>query len=71
MRILITGAAGFISSGLIGYLNENHPDLEIIVVDKFNIEKKTCNLEGKKIFQFIERDKLFTGDKMLFLEWNL
>jgi ADP-L-glycero-D-manno-heptose 6-epimerase len=66
MRILITGAAGFISSGLIGYLNENNPDLEIIVVDKFNIEKKICNLEGKKIFQFIERDKLFTGDKNAF-----
>lgn len=66
MRVLITGAAGFISSGLIGYLNQNYPDLKIIAVDKFNIENKAKNLEGKKIFQFIERDELFSGSNFDF-----
>jgi ADP-L-glycero-D-manno-heptose 6-epimerase len=66
MRVLITGAAGFISSGLIGYLNQNYPDLKIIAVDKFNIENKAKNLEGKKIFQFIERDELFSSSNFDF-----
>ncbi|MGE5355078.1 MAG: ADP-glyceromanno-heptose 6-epimerase [Deltaproteobacteria bacterium] len=60
MTLVITGAAGFISSGFIGYLNEKYPYLKIIAVDKFNNERKKKNLERKLIYSFIDRDELFT-----------
>ncbi|MBK7093817.1 MAG: ADP-glyceromanno-heptose 6-epimerase [Saprospiraceae bacterium] len=59
MSVIVTGAAGFISSGLITYLNEKYPNTNIIAVDKFNIEKKMKNLERKVISRFIDRDELF------------
>jgi ADP-L-glycero-D-manno-heptose 6-epimerase len=66
MKVIITGAAGFISSGLIGYFSEKYPEINIIAVDKFNIEKKNKNLERKIISQFIDRDHLFTDGKIDF-----
>lgn len=48
MSVIVTGAAGFISSGLITYLNEKYPNTNIIAVDKFNIEKDEKS--GKKSY---------------------
>ncbi|MFY7668626.1 MAG: ADP-glyceromanno-heptose 6-epimerase [Crocinitomicaceae bacterium] len=52
--IIVTGAAGFIASYLVGYLNENgHEDL--ILVDDFSREDKHPNLTDKKYIQKIDR----------------
>lgn len=56
--IVITGAAGFIGSYLIGKLNKaGYKDL--ILVDKFDEPWKEINLRHKKFRTFIERDNFF------------
>jgi ADP-L-glycero-D-manno-heptose 6-epimerase len=46
--IVVTGAAGFISSCLVSELNNNgHAD--IVVVDEFSRVDKNINLEGKMV----------------------
>lgn len=53
--IIVTGAAGFIGSCLVGKLNrEGFTDL--ILVDDFSNTEKNKNLEGKKYSQKIHRD---------------
>jgi ADP-L-glycero-D-manno-heptose 6-epimerase len=55
--IIVTGAAGFIGSALVGKLNlENFND--VVAVDDFTTEKE-ANLEGKKLTAKIHRDKFF------------
>jgi ADP-L-glycero-D-manno-heptose 6-epimerase len=66
MSIIVTGAAGFISSGLITFLNEKYQNAKIIAVDKFNSEKKMKNLERKVISRFIDRDELFNPSEFDF-----
>ena len=69
--IVVTGAAGFIGSCLVGKLNQegfNH----IVVVDKFDSEEKNKNLEDKRILDSIDRDDFFTwldsvGEKVEFI----
>lgn len=56
--IVITGAAGFIGSCLVGYLNRKGYH-NIIIVDYFSDENKKQNYEDKKIIARIERDELF------------
>ncbi len=56
--IVVTGAAGFIGSCLIGRLNESNFNY-IIAVDKFDNPEKNKNLEGKKIQARVERDVFF------------
>jgi len=56
--IIVTGAAGFIGSCMVGYLNRNGYD-NIIIVDKFSEEQKTPNYRDKKIYASIEREELF------------
>ena len=56
--ILVTGAAGFIGSCLVGYLNRKGFH-NIIIVDKFDEEDKKHNYEDKKIIARVERDELF------------
>ncbi|MBI5856868.1 MAG: ADP-glyceromanno-heptose 6-epimerase [Sphingobacteriales bacterium] len=56
--ILITGAAGFIGSYLLGYLNKKGYE-NIIIVDDFSEEEKNPNYESKKFIQKVEREKLF------------
>jgi ADP-L-glycero-D-manno-heptose 6-epimerase len=52
--IVVTGAAGFIASYLVGYLNEKgHKDL--ILVDDFSREDKFQNLSDKEHIQKIDR----------------
>lgn len=52
--IVVTGAAGFIGSCLVGALNENELN-KIIAVDDFSLHEKKANLHGKKVFAKIDR----------------
>jgi ADP-L-glycero-D-manno-heptose 6-epimerase len=58
--IVITGAAGFIASAFIGFLNENGMD-KLVLVDDFSVAKKDNNLSSKKYIEKIDRD--------LFCDW--
>lgn len=57
--IIVTGAAGFIGSCMVQYLNESGYT-NLILVDEFSREDKKPNLEGKKFQSTIEREELFT-----------
>ncbi len=59
--IVVTGALGFISSVLIGKLNELGYRRDIIAVDDFYKDYKNVNLENKEVRDWIHRD--------LFLDW--
>ncbi|CAG5068303.1 ADP-L-glycero-D-manno-heptose-6-epimerase [Dyadobacter sp. CECT 9623] len=56
--IIVTGAAGFIGSGLISRLNQDGFQ-SIIAVDDFSKIEKAENLEGKTIKEKVERISLF------------
>ena len=56
--ILVTGAAGFIGSCMVGYLNRKGYH-NIIIVDEFENENKKRNFEDKKIIGRVERNELF------------
>ncbi len=56
--IVLTGAAGFISSVLVGRLNQAGRR-DLIVVDDFSREDKNKNLEGKSFAEKIHRDDFF------------
>lgn len=58
-KILLTGAAGFIGSCLLGFLNEKGYT-DIIIADDFSEEDKWFNFEGKQYTAKIERDELFS-----------
>lgn len=57
--IIVTGAAGFIGSCLIGRLNQDKFK-HIIAVDDFSFPEKNKNLEGKTILERVEREYFFT-----------
>jgi ADP-L-glycero-D-manno-heptose 6-epimerase len=57
--ILLTGAAGFIGSYLLGYLNQ-HGYTQIVIVDDFSEEDKWFNFEGKEYSHKVHRDDLFS-----------
>ncbi len=46
MRILITGGAGFIGSNFVQYLLHQHPEDEIVVLDKLTYAGNLRNLDG-------------------------
>lgn len=56
--IVVTGAAGFIGSCLIGRLNRDGFNA-VVAVDEFESFEKNKNLEGKKLFQKIDRNHFF------------
>ena len=58
--IVVTGAAGFIGSVMVGYLNQQGYE-NLIVVDEFSRADKNRNLEGKSYVERIERAD--------FIEW--
>ena len=56
--LVVTGAAGFIGSALVGFLNQ-HGFTDLILVDEFGRADKNPNLEGKKFASTIEREVFF------------
>lgn len=71
--ILITGAAGFIGSAMLGFLNQKGFN-NIMIVDKFEglAPEKLRNLEGRRYALKLERDQLFSwllknGDQIEFV----
>ena len=56
--ILVTGAAGFIGSCMVGYLNRKGYH-NIIIVDEFDDENKKHNYKDKKIIARVDRSELF------------
>jgi ADP-L-glycero-D-manno-heptose 6-epimerase len=56
--IIVTGAAGFISSCLVSELNVKGFK-DIVVVDDFTREDKNLNLEGKELVAMVPRDDFF------------
>ncbi|MCD6090539.1 MAG: ADP-glyceromanno-heptose 6-epimerase [Bacteroidales bacterium] len=56
--IVVTGAAGFIGSVLVGKLNENQLT-DLILVDDFSKSEKDRNLENKSFLTKIERENFF------------
>jgi len=57
-NIIITGAAGFIGSCLVGFLNEMGFE-NLILVDEFEDEEKELNLLHKKYTVRVERENFF------------
>lgn len=55
---VITGAAGFIASYLVGFLNRQGID-QLILVDDFSRPDKAANLADKKYLQKVERSIFF------------
>ena len=56
--IIVTGAAGFIGSCLVGYLNQKGFD-NLVIVDDFSDEEKKPNYTGKRFSYQVEREELF------------
>ena len=56
--IIITGAAGFIGSCLVGFLNDQGFE-NLILVDEFDDEEKELNLLRKKYIVRVERENFF------------
>lgn len=57
-KIIVTGAAGFIGSCMIGHLNLQGFE-NLVLVDKFDRTDRAANLEGKKIAERVDRDQFF------------
>ena len=56
--IIVTGAAGFIGSCLVGFLNDKGYE-NLILVDEFDDKEKELNLLHKKYIVRIERENFF------------
>ncbi len=56
--ILVTGAAGFIGSCMVGYLNRKGYQ-NIIIADEFTEDEKKHNYDDKKICARVDREELF------------
>lgn len=56
--IIVTGAAGFIGSCMVQFLNEQGYE-NLIIVDDFGVEEKRQNWESKKFAAAVERYNLF------------
>jgi dTDP-glucose 4,6-dehydratase len=59
MKVLVTGGLGFIGSNLCRYMLTNHPDYEIVNIDKIGYGANPANLEDleeEKRYSFIKGD---------------
>ena len=54
--IVVTGAAGFIASGLVAKLNQEGYN-DVVLVDDFSHEGKRKNFEGKKYSAMVDREQ--------------
>ncbi len=57
--IVVTGAAGFIGSCMVSYLNQQGFE-RLVLVDEFDRKDKKPNLKGKKFLNAIDRDLFFS-----------
>ncbi len=57
--IVVTGAAGFIGSCMVQYLNELG-FINLVLVDEFNREDKILNLKEKQFNTLVERENFFS-----------
>jgi ADP-L-glycero-D-manno-heptose 6-epimerase len=57
-KIIVTGAAGFIGSCLVGHLNQQG-FANIVIVDDFSRKEKLPNLENKRFSDVVERSEFF------------
>jgi len=55
--IVVTGAAGFISSAVVALLNE-HNYKDLVLVDRFDREDRKVNYESKTYKELVHRDEL-------------
>jgi len=55
MKILVTGGAGFIGSNFVRLVEAEHPDWQVVVIDKLTYAGRVQNLEGTRA-QFVEGD---------------
>jgi dTDP-glucose 4,6-dehydratase len=58
MKIMVTGGAGFIGSNFVHYVVDNHPDVDIIVLDKLTYAGNKANIADV----LGEHVKLVVGD---------
>lgn len=55
--IVVTGAAGFIASAFVGFLNQNGFE-NLILVDDFSVSKKENNLQYKRYLEKVDRETI-------------
>ena len=55
MRILVTGAAGFIGSNFVHYWLERHPDDSVVALDLLTYAGNRANLDGVDV-PFVQAD---------------
>src|SRR5687768_6103652 len=55
MRILVTGAAGFIGSNFVHYWLERHPDDTVVALDLLTYAGNRANLDGAEV-PFVQAD---------------
>lgn len=56
--IIVTGAAGFIGSCMVQFLNDNGFE-NLVLADAFDVPGKKANWQHKKYHSIVEREKLF------------
>ena len=57
-QIIITGAAGFISSVLVSVIHDKYPQYDLIGVDDFSVVNKEANFANRSYLTLIDRDHL-------------